>query len=112
MVKPILDEEKAWKLLQANGVDIKPEQFVNIAEAANVLNQMIGSCWFFQNITVELYESGKIKKIEKKGNPLMILAAGISLGIVIAIAGVAIYFIGPPLVVKALGIISKCFVVV
>ena len=56
----------------------------------------VKNIWFFQYLVVEYYPNGGIKSIQKG----LDWAGIISVGVIVVIAGVAIYYIGPPAVIN------------
>ena len=58
----------------------------------------IRKAWFFQYVFVEFYDNGLIKTIERD----ISWKAVVTLGAVVVIAGIAIYFVGPANIVLAI----------
>lgn len=85
--------------------DDSREYDTNIKDTIDQVRKIIkNDLWFYHDMTIELYESGKIKTISIECNLVSIAAAGITLGLA---AGATIYFIGPANIVSALKAVGR-----
>jgi len=83
--------------LRRRGFNIAPEIHQHLIQEQKKVVEEIGKAWFFQYVSVEYYDNGLIKSIKRD----ISWKAVVTIGVLVVIGGIAIYFVGPANVVNA-----------
>ena len=83
--------------LRRRGFDISLRLHDELLNSQQRVLEEIEKTWFFQYVSIEFYENGRIKYIERR----LDCPGIISMGILFLVAGIAVCMIGPSTVVEA-----------
>jgi hypothetical protein len=83
--------------LRRLGLNISPDIHQHLIQEQKKVVEEIGKAWFFQYVYVEYYNNGLIKTIERD----ISWKAVVTIGVLVVIGGIGVYFVGPANVVNA-----------